>query len=142
MCGVVSNAEFHNMLDELVPKLQPSKPDTVIGLARGGLFVAGFVAQRLGISGEFVVGLPTYRTDTGDYLIGGLATLRNLTGRKVIIVDDASIRGILLENTRDLVLQHGAKTAQTAVLIADDTKYLPDFIVRTQSPLPKFYWEL
>jgi hypoxanthine phosphoribosyltransferase/class 3 adenylate cyclase len=66
------------------------RPDHIYGINRGGAIVGGMIAKRLGIPIVFI--LQVFPGKTKEVVNCGLS-LRQLTGKKVLLVDDALRRG-------------------------------------------------
>lgn len=117
-------------------------PDTILALSTGGFPIAAFLAKRLNIVSRNVVGLPVYKDEQEDHhLDDALVTLGNCEGRKVLVVDEASHRGLLTRKAVDAVTERGGR-AKSCVLIAWEGGIQPDFVAITcKDKPPKFYWE-
>jgi hypoxanthine phosphoribosyltransferase len=95
------------------------QPDVVVAVARGGLTVAGGVAYALGVKNcgamnvEFYTGVDT-RLDVPVVLPPTLDLL-DVTGLRVLVVDDVADTGHTLRLVREVLAQHVAE-ARTAVL--------------------------
>src|SRR2546423_13670754 len=96
---IVSLDRFNVLLDVLLKKIQADEtfqPDTILALSTGGFPIAAAIAKRLAIRSRNVVGLPVYKDETGDYhLDDQLVSLGNCTNRQVLVIDEASRRGLL-----------------------------------------------
>jgi uncharacterized protein len=92
------------------------RPDVVIGIAKGGVFVGGALAAALGA--EFhPVRIEKRRRDPGP-LPGPTPQLPDLSGRRALVVDDVAASGATLAKARALARKAGAREVWTAVLIA------------------------
>jgi len=100
------------------------------------------LAKPLGIRSSDVVGFPIYKDETEDYhLDDRLVNLGSCLGRHVLVVDEASNRGLLTGKAVDAVVERGG-LAKGCVLIADEGGVQPDFVAETcPGKPPKFYWE-
>lgn len=139
---VIDHEEFREHLSKLVTELQRRDItiDAIVGLARGGFHLAAYLAEALKISGQYLIGLPAYRVGS-DYHVGALVNLGDFTGLTVLVVDDATVRGVLIQNAKRLVLAHGAKEVHTCAMIAAKAETQPDFIAEI-ADIPDFYWEV
>ena len=94
-------------------------PDVVVAVARGGLTVAGAVAYALGVKNcgamnvEFYTGVDQ-RLDV-PILLPPTLDLLDVTGLRVLVVDDVADTGHTLRLVREVLAQHVAE-ARTAVL--------------------------
>ena len=99
--------------------LKDFSPDVVIGIERGGVFLAGLIARELG------AGLCTIRASFYDDSKPAkekfekpkitLAPLPLLNGKRVLIVDDVSNTGKTLSAVRAQILSAGAAEIKTFV---------------------------
>ena len=95
------------------------RPDIVVAVARGGLTVAGALAYALGVKNcgtinvEFYTGVDE-RLDVPVVLPPSLQ-LVDVTGLKVLVVDDVADTGHTLRLVREVLAQH-VDEARTAVL--------------------------
>lgn len=142
---MVTFDKYKELLNVVVKKIQTDKefqPDTILALSTGGFPVAAAIAKRLGIKSRNVVGIPVYKDETGDYhLDDGLVSLGDCTNRKILIIDEASKRGILTQKAVTAVEDRGGK-AKSCVLIAWKDGIQPDFVAETcDGEPPDFFWE-
>ncbi len=143
--GIVTLDRFNGLLDVVIGKIQADEqfdPDTILALSTGGFPVAAALAKRLGIRSRDVVGLPVYKDEAEDYhLDDRIVQLGSCAGRQVLVVDEASNRGLLTGKAVDAVVEHGG-IAKSCVLIAWEGGVQPDFVAETcTGKPPKFYWE-
>lgn len=139
---------FNRLLSIVVDKIRADEqftPDTIIALSTGGFPVAAALAKRLNIPSRNVVGLPVYKDEVEDYhldeRIVRLGNLGHGIGHKVLVVDEASHRGLLTGKIVDVVVDHGG-TAKSCVLIAWEGGIQPDYVAETCTGRPpNFYWE-
>ena len=142
---IVSLEKFKKLLNKIIKQIQADNsfhPDTILALSTGGFPVATAIAKRLGISSRNVVGIPVYKDETGDYHLGDrIVSLGNCSNRQVLVIDEASKRGLLTRKAVAAVEEHGG-TAKSCVLIAWKEGIRPDFIAETcTGEPPDFYWE-
>lgn len=141
----VSLEKFNILLDKLVEQVETDSafhPDTILALSTGGFPVAAAIAKRLKIKSRDVVGIPVYKDETGDYhLDDTLVSLGDCSNRQVLVIDEASKRGLLTRKAVDVVAEHGG-IARSCVLIAWKGGIQPDFVAETcEGEPPDFYWE-
>jgi orotate phosphoribosyltransferase-like protein len=142
---IISLEKFNSLLKILIKKIQSDEnfhPDAVIALSTGGFPVAAAIAKQIGIKSCDVVGIPIYKDETGDYYLDDkLVSLRDCKGRQVLIIDDASRRGLLTKKAVKAVEENGGK-AKSCVLIAWKDGIQPDYVAETsEDDPPVFYWE-
>ena len=141
----VSLEKYNKLLKIVLQKIQSDKafhPDTILALSTGGFPVAAAIAKLLGIKSRNVIGIPVYKDETGDYhLDEQLVCLKDCSERQVLVVDEASKRGLLTRKAVTAVEEHGGK-AKSCVLIAWEKGIQPDYIAQTcEGEPPDFYWE-
>jgi hypoxanthine phosphoribosyltransferase len=134
-------------VDQLVTSLcrqikRSFRPDAVVGVAHGGVFVGGAVASALGAE-FFPVRISRRSRDHGDRRSARLAgeippQLRN---RRVLVVDDVASSGEALELARVLLSRVRAKETRTASLVARAGAYAPDWTALVTSELIVFPWD-
>src|SRR5947209_3714348 len=109
----VTLKKFNNLLASVIEQIQSDttfQPDTLLALSTGGFPVAAAIAKRLGIRSRNVVGIPVYKDETGDYhLDDQLVVLGDCSDRKVLVVDEASKRGLLTKKAVTAVEDRGGK---------------------------------
>jgi hypothetical protein len=117
------------------------KPQAVVGLAHGGVFVGGAIASALKV--EFYPVRITRRSrDTG----ARNARVKDdmppeLKGRRVLIVDDIASSGDSLEMASRLARTAGASRLATAALVSRPGGFEPDFTANTSSDFYVFPWD-
>jgi hypoxanthine phosphoribosyltransferase len=95
------------------------RPDVVVAIARGGLVPGGAIAYALGTKGVGTMNIEFY-TDIGRTLddprvLPPLMDTSDLTGSRVLVVDDVADSGRTLELVMRMLDGHGAD-ARAAVL--------------------------
>ena len=95
------------------------RPDAVLAIARGGLAVAGALAYALSVKNCFTVNVEFYtgvdeRIDV-PVMLPPTLDLVDMTGLKVLVVDDVADTGKTLELVHHVIERHVAE-ARTAVL--------------------------
>ena len=117
-------------------------PQVVVGIAKGGVFVGGALAAAL--QAEFLpVRVETRRRDTrGAHGTPDVAAqLPDLTGRRVLVVDDVASTGSTLARARALTRKAGARQVRTAVLVKRPGGAKPDFSALETEELILFGWD-
>jgi hypoxanthine phosphoribosyltransferase len=95
--------------------LRRFRPDVVVGIARGGVFVGEALAAALGA--EFhPIRLAKRRRDP-SLPRPPLPELPDLHDRKVLVVDDVASSGATLARARALSRKNGARDVRTAVVV-------------------------
>ena len=115
------------------------RPAVVIGIAKGGVFVGGALAGALGAD-FYPVRIEKRRRDTGG-LPEPIQDLPDLTGKRVLVVDDVAQTGATLAKARALARKSGAREVKTAVLVARPRGARPDFAAFATDELMLFGWD-
>ena len=118
--------------------------DVVVAVARGGLTVAGALAYALGVKNcgamnvEFYTGVDT-RLDVPVVLPPTLDML-DITGLKVLVVDDVADTGETLRMVANVIDEHVAE-ARTAVLYKKSRSIInPHYVWRDTDRWINFPW--
>lgn len=118
-------------------------PDAILGVVRGGLFVAAGIAYALDIKDVRHVNVEYY-TDVGETLpepviIGQAPYLADLAGRRVLVADDVADTGATLHFVRQLLPADA--DVRVAVLYAKPhTTYAPELAWRETDRWIRFPW--
>lgn len=105
-----SYPEFRQVVDEAIKKVEKVDFDFVMGVATGGVPLASFLACRMGIPMGYVrVERKGYGTDK---LVEG-----EVTGRKVLVVDDVATTGGSLERASAEIVRSGGKVVGALVIV-------------------------
>ncbi|GAA1637991.1 hypoxanthine phosphoribosyltransferase [Actinoplanes couchii] len=95
------------------------RPDLILAVARGGLFLAGSLGYALAVKNihlvnvEFYTGVDARLTE--PVLLPPVPTFEDMSGATVLIVDDVADTGGTLQLVQDLCAPHVA-SARTAVI--------------------------
>lgn len=117
------------------------KPDAVVGVAHGGVFVGGAVAKALACE-FFPVRISRRSRDKTrgvPRMYGEMPA--ELSGKRVLVVDDVAASGETLELARELALKVGAKNVATACLVSREGGFQPDWVALVTSDLVVFPWD-
>jgi hypoxanthine phosphoribosyltransferase len=115
------------------------RPDVVVGVAKGGVFAGGALAAALGADFQ-PVRLEKRRRDP-DSAGTNPTQLPDLTGKRVLVVDDVAATGATLAKARALARKAGAREVRTAVLVARPRGARPDFSAFETDELMLFAWD-
>jgi hypoxanthine phosphoribosyltransferase len=139
----LSWSEFDRELQALARSIaRRFKPDAVVGLAHGGLFVGDALAKALK-KPFFPVHLGRRSRDRASHAPSGLSGEMPalLEGKRVLVVDDIASSGDSLEFAVQLAKARGAKAVATATLVSRPGRYVPDFTVFTTDTFFVFPWD-
>ncbi len=115
------------------------RPDTVVGIAKGGVFVGGALAAAL--QADFrAVRIEKRRRDAAP-MPKAAEQLPDLTGRRVLVVDDVANSGSTLAKARALCRKSGARQVRTAVLVKRPGGARPDWHALETDELILFGWD-
>jgi hypoxanthine phosphoribosyltransferase len=115
------------------------RPDTVVGIAKGGVFVGGALAAAL--QADFrPVRIEKRRRDAAP-MPEAAEQLPDLTGRRVLVVDDVASSGSTLARARALCRKSGAREVRTAVMVKRPDGARPDWFALETDELILFGWD-
>lgn len=118
-------------------------PDTILGVVRGGLFVAAGIAYALDIKDVRHVNVEFY-TDAGEtlpkpILIGQAPYLADLSGKRVLVADDVADTGATLHFVRQL-LPFDAEVRVAVLYAKPASTYPPELAWRSTDKWIRFPW--
>jgi uncharacterized protein len=120
--------------------LKTFKPEAVVGLVHGGVFVGGALASAL--KAEFYPVRVTHRSrDTGRSSRVTDDMPKEVSGKRVLIVDDVASSGDSIEFATRLARAQGAKSIKSAALISRTGRFEPDFVAVTSEDFFVFPWD-
>ncbi len=121
-------------------------PDLVVGIARGGLLLAGALAYALGIKKcgslnvEFYTGVGTRLPM--PVVLPPLLDQASLRGKRVLLADDVSDSGRTLALVVDLLQTAGADVRSVVLYAKPGTVHEPHFTWRRTSRWILFPWSV
>lgn len=136
-------ARFGQLATSLARQVRRTfKPDAVVGVAHGGVFVGGVIAGVLRVD-FFPVRISRrsrdHRPGKAARLTGQMP--RELKRKRVLVVDDVASSGDTLELAKTLLSQVGAREVRTCSLLSREGAYIPDWTALTTSELVVFPWD-
>jgi hypoxanthine phosphoribosyltransferase len=118
-------AEFDRQVQALAREVHTRfRPEAVVGLVHGGVFVGGALASALKVD-FFPVRVTRRSRDAGSKATEEMPA--ELQGKRVLIVDDIASSGDSLEFALKLARAGKVKHLATLALLARPGGYLPDF---------------
>lgn len=118
-------------------------PDAILGVVRGGLFVAAGIAYALDLKDVRHVNVEYY-TDVGQTLpepvvVGDVPHLADLAGRRVLVADDVADSGATLRFVRTL-LPADADVRVAVLYTKPSSSYPPELAWRSTDRWIRFPW--
>jgi hypoxanthine phosphoribosyltransferase len=134
-------------LDEMVrgiaEKAGRFRPEVVIGVVKGGVFVGAAVAEALTCP-FYAVRITRRSRDHGPLprpkIFGKVP--RQVKGKRVLIVDDVAASGETLDLARRLTRTAGASEVRTASISVRRKGFRPDWFAIATEELLVFPWDL
>jgi hypoxanthine phosphoribosyltransferase len=132
--------DFDRQVQALARVTRGYKPEAVVGLVHGGVFVGGALATAL--KAEFFPVRVTHRSrDTGRSARVTDDMPREVSGKRVLIVDDVASSGDSIEFATRLARAQGAKAIKSAALISRPGRFEPDYVGLTSNDFFVFPWD-
>ncbi|MEW5738514.1 MAG: phosphoribosyltransferase family protein [Myxococcota bacterium] len=118
------------------------KPEVVVGLAHGGVFVGDALAQALKLR-AWPVHVTRRSRDRASHAAGAISDEMPaaLTGKRVLIVDDIASSGDSLEFALRLARARKPRALATAALVSRPGRYEPDFSAFCTDTFFVFPWD-
>ncbi len=133
-------AAFGDIARQLAARIvERFRPDAVIGVAKGGVFVGGALAAAL--SADFFPVRVEKRRRDAEPLPVAVSELPDLSGKRVLVVDDVCNTGRTLSKARLAARRAGAREVRTAVLVTRRGGARPDFHAIETDELVLFGWD-
>lgn len=133
---------FDDLTHELARAVGAAKPDVVIGIAKGGVFVGGAVASLLGRD-FFPVRISRRSRDRvvrrRPRVFGKMPA--EIRGKRVLVVDDVLASGETMKLARAQAMAAGALETLSATLVVHEEGPRPDWFVLETSDLVVFPWD-
>ena len=133
--------------EELANNIKASgfKPDYIIGITTGGLIPLYFLVKKLDVDNILTVSASSYEKDKQKELQITYLPEIDLSGKKILLVDDIAETGISLKGVSDAIIaKYKISELKTATLGVnkDKCKFFPDFyIFSEQGEWVVFPWE-
>lgn len=133
-------------VEELASKIASSgfRPEVIVGILRGGLFVANLLSDVMDVEDVIPLGIRSYVgvKSRGTPVVYHRPSLEELTGKRVLLVDDVSDEGKTLMTAHSLIRgSSDPAELKTSVLhIKPWTKFVPDYYVLMTSHWILYPW--
>ncbi len=138
--------QIYDMLLNQAQKMhnQNYRPDLIVGISRGGLIPARILSDLTETAGLSIIQIAFYtdiaKTNPEPTLKQGLTT--QITGKKVLLVDDIADTGKCLHLARQHLQKQGAAEIKTATLyFKPESITVPDFYEKKTDSWIVFPWD-
>ena len=125
-----------NEVEALAEKIS-SKPDIVIGITRGGLVPARLLSTFLEVKKMHCVSV--VKSDEKRSVVTEIT--ENISGKKVLLVEDMLETGRSLEVAKKYLEEKGANVKTACLYIVPITENKPDHYLREVDSVLEFPWE-
>lgn len=111
--------------------------DAIVGIPRGGLIVAAGLGYALDVQDVQALGMAYTRNEAGlPHVIRITSAPTRARGARVLLVEDATATGTLLDHARRYLHRRGARVTTTAVWVSAHHDYRPDVWLEAVDVLP------
>jgi hypoxanthine phosphoribosyltransferase len=122
------------------------RPDLILSIARGGLFVAGALGYALDVKNLHVVNVEFY-TGVDERLempvmLPPVPSLVDLSGAKVLIADDVADTGATLKLVKDFCVEHVAEVRCAVVYAKTRSSVQCEYVWRQTDLWINFPWSV
>ncbi|MHA1718364.1 MAG: phosphoribosyltransferase [Promethearchaeota archaeon] len=133
------------LVKKIKDDIQKDKPfEIALGIARGGIVLAYYIATNLNISKFYTIRLKSYiNMEQNTMEIIQEPPWEKMRDKKVLLIDDLVDNGITAKYLFNLLRIHEIKDFKFAVLVnkQKDPTLKPDYFVRTSDKWISFFWE-
>jgi hypoxanthine phosphoribosyltransferase len=143
---VLSWNEFGDASREIAQMVVDSGfvPDVVVAIARGGLVPGGAVAYALGTKGVGTMNIEFY-TDIGETLadpriLPPLMDTQEMSGQRVLVVDDVADSGRTLALVMDILARQGSDARSAVLYTKPRSIIIPDYSWKNTDEWITFPW--
>jgi len=138
----MSWAQFDAAVHALAREIESGfRPDLVVGIAPGGLFVGAALATALGRPFHPVRILRRSRDPITGKTPRAMVLPRAVKGARVLLVDDVIASGQTMERATQLARKAGARRIRTATLLCRDQGASADWTVLVMDGPLVFPWD-
>ena len=135
--------EFIKDLQTLEKEVKDYTPDTLVAIARGGMTLAHFLAERLNIRDVYALNAVSYENEKklGKPKIFNIPNLQ--TRKRVLIIDDISDSGETLYDTLEVLKKRypSIKFKTLTLFYKEKTKLIPDIALKKTDKWIVFFWD-
>ena len=134
--------EFIKDLETIEKEVKNYTPDTLLAIARGGMSLVHFLAERLNIRDVYALNAISYENEKklGKPKIFNIPKINT---KKALLVDDISDSGETLYNTLKILKNKYPNTEfKTLTLFyKEKTKLIPDITLKKTDKWIVFFWD-
>jgi uncharacterized protein len=130
--------------EELAGKITDFRPDVIVGLSRGGLVPARIMSDMLDVREVGILGVTFYKAmgKATDFPRITQDLTMDLSGRRVLMVDDVADTGRSLLVAKDYLQRKGVKEIRIATIhYKPNSEFKPDYFVASTTSWIVYPWE-
>lgn len=114
--------------------------DCIVGVAKGGVFLAGMMAQLMDNKNVYLV---SYQGGGEGEVIRRTSDIHpDLKNKKILLVDDLSDRGNTLITAKSDLEKLGNKVTIATLHYKPETKLIPDYFASLETDWIVYPWEM
>ena len=135
--------EFLKDLDILEEKIKEFNPSSFIAIARGGMSIAHFLAERMDIREVYMINSISYENEK-KLSSPKISNIPNLNGqKKVLIIDDISDSGETLKEVLEILKKTYPKIEfkTLTLFFKENSKLIPDIKLHKTNEWIVFFWD-
>ena len=134
--------EFQADAEVLAKQINMKDFDCIVGITRGGIFLAGMLAEITGKLELYTIGFNGYKNTKKSTQVAKTTSLHpDLTDKKILLVDDISDSGDTLQLALDN-LYHKRNTVKVVTIhYKKGTKVMPDYCLHETNKWIAYSWD-
>ena len=122
---------------KILASKMPGRWDAIVGIPRGGLIVAALLGYELGVQRVACHGQDYHRRPDRPPFLGVVySRFQGIPGERVLLVEDGTQTGTLLENARRWYGHEQIEVVTAALWVSTLSDYRPDVWVSEVDVLP------
>jgi len=130
--------------ESLAQMIKDYQPQMIVGLSRGGLVPARIMSDMLGVEEVGILGVKFYKSmgKATDFPRITQELAMDISGKRILIVDDVADTGRSLMVAKDYLERKGAKEIRIATIhYKPNSIFKPDYFVSSTSAWIVYPWE-
>ena len=133
-------------LRQLADQVMKERPNAIVAVGSGGIVVSGIIAKLLALGDVRIISVRKYSDEKPARQIEKEPVIVNdnsgeLTGKRILVVDDFSSTGETLQTVADHLRAKGASRVITCSLVARNHSEKPDYYAFLTDGCVIFPWE-